>query len=88
MFLLEGQKPIGQASRRGRRRDRGYGRLRGLRFQPRVEVLEDRRQLSFSAAQFQAGQTPTSVAVGDFNGDGKPDVVTGDRGGNTLSTLL
>src|SRR5262249_17234524 len=31
--------------------------------------------------------TPTSVAVGDFNGDGKPDVAAGDAGTNNVVVL-
>ena len=31
---------------------------------------------------------PNSVAVGDFNGDGKSDLVTADGGGDTASVLL
>ena len=31
---------------------------------------------------------PRSVAVGDFNGDGKPDLVLGNYSGNNVSVLL
>jgi hypothetical protein len=34
------------------------------------------------------GSAPTSVAVGDFNGDGIPDLVTANSAGNTMSVLL
>ena len=37
---------------------------------------------------FATGVTPVSVAVGDFNGDGKSDLVTGDLASNTASVLL
>ena len=37
---------------------------------------------------FAAGTTPASVAVGDFNGDGKPDLVTANTGGNNVTILL
>jgi hypothetical protein len=34
------------------------------------------------------GETPLSVAVGDFNGDGIPDLVTADAVGNAVTVLL
>jgi hypothetical protein len=37
---------------------------------------------------FAAGLTPGSVAVGDFNGDGKPDLVIANVNDNTVSVLL
>ena len=45
----------------------------------------------FSAAPgspFAVGAYPYSVAVGDLNGDGHPDVVTANSGDNTVSVLL
>ena len=41
---------------------------------------------AFSAAQAEVGTTPTKIAAGDFNNDGKTDLVTGD--GNTVRLLL
>ena len=48
-----------------------------------------------SAVKYQAGQGPTSVAIGDLNGDRKPDIVVtnlvtgrGPQLGNTVSVLL
>ena len=44
--------------------------------------------LSFAPyADFSAGGTPESIAAGDLDGDGKPDIVTGNYGGNTISLL-
>jgi hypothetical protein len=44
---------------------------------------------SFAAQEtFATGITPRSVAVADFNGDGKPDLVVANYGSNTLSVLL
>jgi hypothetical protein len=37
---------------------------------------------------FSAGNTPNSVALGDFNGDGKLDAAVADAGGNMVSLLL
>ena len=44
---------------------------------------------SFSAAtNFGAGSYPSSVAVGDFNGDGKQDLAVANQGSNNVSILL
>src|SRR5205807_4741519 len=32
--------------------------------------------------------SPSSIAIGDLNGDGKPDVVTADLSNNTISLFL
>ena len=40
------------------------------------------------ATNFAAGDTPWSVAVGDFNGDGKQDLAVGNVNTNKVSTLL
>jgi hypothetical protein len=34
------------------------------------------------------GMNPVSVAVGDFNGDGKADLAVANRTGNNVSVLL
>ena len=44
---------------------------------------------TFQAKQdFGTGVLPISVAVGDFNGDGRSDLVTADYGSDTASVLL
>ncbi|HXD83736.1 MAG TPA: FG-GAP-like repeat-containing protein [Rudaea sp.] len=44
---------------------------------------------SFSAQNtFATGSTPNSIAIGDLNGDGKPDLVVTNSGGATVSVLL
>ena len=43
----------------------------------------------FSAkTDFTTGNTPYSVSFGDFNGDGKPDMVTANYTANTFSVLM
>src|SRR5207253_10874781 len=37
---------------------------------------------------FAAGASPHSVAVGDFNGDGVPDLAVAGYGSNAVSVLL
>src|SRR5262245_21072752 len=56
---------------------------------PRVQVLEDRPLPSVStAANYPAGPNPTSVAVGDFNGDGIQDVAVANNGSDTVGVFL
>lgn len=52
---------------------------------PRVDA-----QSFTSASDYIAGLSPNSVAVGDFNGDGNPDLVVGDQkdSSNKISVLL
>ncbi len=40
------------------------------------------------AANFGVGSNPQSVAVGDFNGDGRPDLTVANQGSATVSVLL
>jgi hypothetical protein len=54
-----------------------------------LEVLEQRVLLSFlPAVPYDAGPQPWSVAVGDFNGDGKQDLATANYSSSTVSILL
>ena len=39
-------------------------------------------------ADFGTGSYPCAVAIGDLNGDGKPDMATANHGANTISVLL
>jgi hypothetical protein len=73
---------------------RSAGRPRGKRRRPAqarpwLEALEDRILLSFSQPIVsQAGVRPYAIAVGDFNGDGRLDVVTANSISNTVTILL
>ncbi len=46
------------------------------------------KQQFFAAPEYPTGHHPQSVATGDFNGDGKADLVTSNTLANTLSILL
>ena len=71
----------GHMARRGRER----GRQRRLF----LEGLETRALLTFApAASFGVGSNPSSVTVGDFNGDGNPDLATANLSSNDMSVLL
>ena len=81
---------------RGSIRNRFARTRRNLRKTPAgcqqsLEALEDRTLLSVNfnpAVNYGAGSAPRSVAVGDFNGDGRPDLVTANHSSNTVSVLL
>ena len=56
-----------------------------------VTVLLGNGKGGFTAAPgspFPVGPEPQSVAVGDFNADGKPDLAIANSGGNTVTVLL
>ena len=40
------------------------------------------------AQDFGVGECPVSVTVGDFNGDGRPDLATANVSANTVSILI
>jgi hypothetical protein len=51
--------------------------------------LEDRSTPSFLGTNaFPAGNDPLSVAVGDFNGDGKRDLAVANSYSDNVSVLL
>ncbi len=43
---------------------------------------------TYTRSTTSTGARPTSVAIGDLNGDTRPDLVTTDSGSNTVSVLL
>jgi FG-GAP-like repeat/PASTA domain len=43
---------------------------------------------AYPASGYPTGRDPRSVAIGDLNGDGKPDLVTANDEANTVSVLL
>ena len=52
-------------------------------------MLLNRGDGSFQAKRDYRDRTqPSSVAIGDLNGDGKPDLATANLGANSVSVLL
>ena len=42
----------------------------------------------FSSKTYSVGVTPAAIAIGDFNGDGKPDLAVANSESNNVSILL
>ncbi len=54
---------------------------RGVSYRPCVQILEDRSLPSFIAAPgYASGAYPSALALGDFNGDGVPDLAVANQG--------
>ena len=86
------ESPLRGDRRPERRRQARPGR-RQPRFEHRVGAAEHDGAgfdpPSFAAqATFAVGSNPISVAIGDLNGDGKPDLAVANRYSGTVSVLL
>jgi hypothetical protein len=75
------------AAQKGRRRP---GRCPPASSKPAVECLEERALPSLFGppTNYAVGHYPTSIAAGDFNGDGVLDLVEVNEFGNSVSVLL
>ena len=84
-----GARPVlGRDRRPERRRQAGPGD-RELGDANTVSVLVNRGDGSFQAKlDYATGRHPSSVAIGDLNGDGKRDLVTANRPRRPVSVLL
>src|SRR5262249_5385112 len=61
----------------------------GRRCRPQVEALEPRLTPSFTPqAPVPVGMSPSSVAMGDFNGDGRQDLAGANLGSTSASIRL
>ena len=89
MFLQRHREKINRHTRPSRRPSQRAGRKGLTRFWPGLEGLEDRTVLSFIApVSYSANPSASAVAVGDFNGDGKPDLITANTSPGTVNVLL
>lgn len=65
------------------------GRAGDARFGSGLEGLEDRVVLSIAApVSYPANAAPAAVAVGDFNSDGKPDIIIANTSPGTVKVLI
>ena len=55
---------------------------------PSSKITRPTSSVALSASGVRAGSNPTSAAVGDFNGDGKLDLVVANAGSKNVSILL
>ena len=90
MVLSRYSEMIDGRTRKLRRPGRRAHRKGLHRFWPGAEGLEDRTVLTFlTPVSYVAGTTPTAAAVGDFNGDGRADIVAVNSSSvGTVNVLL
>ena len=96
MTLVRVSSPSGMGAKRGRASSaRGPWIVLRVLCLCSVFLAGFRRRVSPAAgasfathADYETGPRPTSVAVGDFNGDGKPDFAVVNNAANTVSVLL
>lgn len=87
-------KPLAAANPRpsqakGRCAGHGAARRSTVARRWHLEALEDRSLLSFSpAVAYPVGLTPLATVAGDFNNDGRTDLVAANRGESTVSVVL
>src|SRR5258707_1496 len=91
-YWLHERINAGHSNRQGHAKRRAAKNRRALRSRLYLELLEDRALLSavsFSApANYAVGVIPKSVVIGDFNGDGKPDLAVANANNERVSVLL
>src|SRR5438105_5637872 len=89
-YLMTHRQTPQRWTRYAKNRQRQACRRSGLHsYRPLVEVLEDRTLLSFiTSPTYAVGDHPSSAAVGDFNGDGIPDLAVANYLSDSVSVLL
>jgi hypothetical protein len=74
-----------------RKPSKGHGhRPRSLRYHLSLDYLEDRvvPAMFLSPVNYTAGTAPGIMTSGDFNGDGKLDLIAANSAAQTVSVLL
>ena len=70
-------------------KNRGFARRCSVAAGLLVALAASASTVAFKAVQtYPVGTNPTSVAIADFNGDGKPDLAVVNNGSNSVSVLL
>src|SRR5690349_9492037 len=89
MFPRKLRELLSVPTRRSRQSRLQTTRKRSPRFLHGFESLEERTVLSFVApVSYTAGTTPVAMISGDFNGDGRVDLLTTNSGTNNVDVLL
>src|SRR5258707_373225 len=56
-------------------------------FSPMIAAQAKEMPLAFNSKTYTVGKVPVGIAVGDFNGDGKIDIVTANEDDHSISVL-